>query len=190
VPSASHNLLSINKLLTDNQCHLILTPTSSVVKDSITGKVLFQGPTDRALYPLFLHVNHRPSSSALFSSPVPSSTWHLRLGHPSTSTLHHILSTAQLPASKTGKNSSCFCRHCPLGKSSKLPFFPSQCNSTAPLQLIHSDVWGPSPVPSISGFKYYVIFIDDWSRYTWLFPLKSKSDVPSIFSHFKALVEN
>lgn len=74
-------------------------------------------------------------------------------------------------------------------KSHKLPFVESSLVSIAPLELIYSDVW-TSPVFSIDGFKYYVVFIDHFSKYVWLYPLKHKSDVLSTFTAFKALVEN
>ena len=69
------------------------------------------------------------------------------------------------------------------------PFFNSDRVSSLPLQLVHSDVW-QSPVVSLSGCHYYVIFIDDYSRFSWLFPLKSKSDVYTCFIKFKCMVEN
>ena len=49
---------------------------------------------------------------------------------------------------------------------------------------------GPSPLSSSCGFKYYAIFIDDFSKYTWFYPMHSKSDVYSIFVAFKLQVEN
>ena len=61
--------------------------------------------------------------------------------------------------------------------------------STSPLELVHFDVWS-SPIISVSGYKYYVTFIDDFSRFTWLFPLRFKYDVFSCFVKFKSLVEN
>ena len=61
--------------------------------------------------------------------------------------------------------------------------------STSFLELVHSDVWGPSPLTSLLGFNYYVIFIDDYSRFTWLFLLKHKNEVLSVFKHFKSMVE-
>ena len=61
--------------------------------------------------------------------------------------------------------------------------------STQPLELIHTDVW-TSPILSISGCKYYVVFVDDYSRYTWIYPLYNKSDVFQSFVKFKLLVEN
>jgi histone deacetylase 1/2 len=60
--------------------------------------------------------------------------------------------------------------------------------STSPLELIHTDVWGPATV-SVGGFKYYVSFIDDFSKFTWIYLLHAKSDVESIFYKFQKRVE-
>ena len=54
---------------------------------------------------------------------------------------------------------------------------------------MYSDLWGPTPVNSINDFCYYVIFVDHFSKYVWLYPLKLKFDVSVIFSIFKNLVE-
>lgn len=77
---------------------------------------------------------------------------------------------------------------CQLGKSKKLPFSNSSQESIAPLELIHSDVWSTS-THFLSGCRYYVIFIDDFTRFFWLFPISNKSDVFSTFVKFKQLVE-
>jgi hypothetical protein len=62
-------------------------------------------------------------------------------------------------------------------------------SSLSPLEVIHSDVW-TSPVPSLSGCKYYVLFIDEYNRFTLLYPLMNKSYVFQSFIKFKLLVEN
>lgn len=49
---------------------------------------------------------------------------------------------------------------------------------------------GPAPVQSIDGFRYYIIFVDHYTKYIWFFPLKAKSDVYTIFPPFQKLVEN
>ena len=72
----------------------------------------------------------------------------------------------------------------------KLSFPQHVMSSTSPLQLVHSDVWGPTPITSTFGYKYYVIFVYDYTRFTWLFLLKHKSEVFTVFLHFKAFVEN
>ena len=77
---------------------------------------------------------------------------------------------------------------CQLGKSRQLSFFDSSRESTAPLEILHYDVWSIS-TPSLSGCRYYVIFIDDFTRFCWMFPISNKSDVYSTFVEFKLLVE-
>jgi transposase InsO family protein len=79
---------------------------------------------------------------------------------------------------------------CKLGKHTRLPFYSSNCKSEKPFDLIHSDVWGPAPIESFNGNKYFVLFIDDFSRTTWLYLMKNKSEVFSHFQEFYNFVEN
>ena len=58
------------------------------------------------------------------------------------------------------------------------------------LELVHSDVFGPVKVTSLGRSVYYVSFIDDFSRNTWIYFLKKKYEVFDRFKEFKALVEN
>ena len=62
--------------------------------------------------------------------------------------------------------------------------------STFPLELIHSDAWGLAPIVSELGHKFYVIFVDNFTHFTWMFLLRHKSDVFNVFVHFKSLVKN
>ena len=55
--------------------------------------------------------------------------------------------------------------------------------------MIHSDVWGITPVISHANYKYFVTFIDDYSKYTWIYFLRSKSEVCSVFKKFVAYIE-
>jgi transposase InsO family protein len=79
---------------------------------------------------------------------------------------------------------------CALIKYTKT-IFPSSDNRAAGiLDLIHSDVCGPMSSTSLTGCLYYVIFIDDFSRKSWIFFMKTKGQVFNRFQEFKALVEN
>lgn len=112
--------------------------------------------------------------------------WHARLGHPSTKILTSVLSRHDLVFTKSSDFSCDFC-HCI--KSHKLPFYESSITSYVPLELIYSDVW-TSLILSFDGYKYYVIFVDHFTKYIWLYPLKHKSDVFATFIAFKALAEH
>ena len=58
-----------------------------------------------------------------------------------------------------------------LAKSQKMPFNKVDHCSRTPLHTIHSDVW-EAPRDSVKHFRYYVIFVDDFSHFTWLYPMK------------------
>jgi hypothetical protein len=74
------------------------------------------------------------------------------------------------------------------GKSHQLPFPVSHSVSTSPLELVLSDVWGPAP-SSFGHNTYCVSFIDDFSKFTWIYLLKHKSEVFQKYHVFQAHVE-
>jgi hypothetical protein len=82
------------------------------------------------------------------------------------------------------------CKGCALGKYAKTTFPSSDNRVACILDLIHTDVCGPMSSASLSGFLYYVTFIDDFSRKSWIFFMKTKGQVFQQFQEFKALVEN
>uniref|UniRef100_A0A2N9J9Y4 Integrase catalytic domain-containing protein n=1 Tax=Fagus sylvatica TaxID=28930 RepID=A0A2N9J9Y4_FAGSY len=190
-PNVPINLLSIQKFCADNNCLFELTASSFVVKDIRTGQALLHGHSRDGLYPIPLHRFPSPKTSGLtayLGLQTSTHIWHHRLGHPAMPIVQRILNNHKLPTTNSSDKFS-FCEPCQLAKSKRLPFPKSTRKSLLPLQLIHSDVW-QSPVISLSGFRYYVIFIDDYSRFSWLFPLKFKSDVHDCFLKFKCMVEN
>jgi hypothetical protein len=77
-----------------------------------------------------------------------------------------------------------------LDCDSQSAFFLAKNPAKGILDLTHSDVFGPIPVPSLGKSVYYVSFIDDFSRKTWIYFLRKKSEVFNKFKEFKALVEN
>lgn len=110
------------------------------------------------------------------------------MGHPS---LNVLSIAAHLTSMKiTSLSAFNFCSSCQYGKNKKLPFQHSLHCATQPLEIIHTDIWGPAPIPSTDGYRYYIHFIDEFSRYTWIFPIKLKFEVSKVFLHFKTLVEN
>ena len=55
--------------------------------------------------------------------------------------------------------------------------------------VVHSSVWGPAQITTLGGCRNYVTFIDDFSRHTWVYPMRQKSEVFGHFQRFKAEVE-
>ena len=83
-----------------------------------------------------------------------------------------------------------FCESCIDGKHHRSNFPKAGLHrAKEPLELIHSDVGGKMSIPSLSGALYFVTFIDDYTRYTWLYVLKHKSEVFSVFKEWKAFVK-
>uniref|UniRef100_A0A803Q9W1 Integrase catalytic domain-containing protein n=1 Tax=Cannabis sativa TaxID=3483 RepID=A0A803Q9W1_CANSA len=111
------------------------------------------------------------------------------LGHPSEKIVQTVLKDCNIPAMNKDFQFS-ICAACCLGKIHKFPFpKASQTVISEPLQLVVSDLWGPSHTPSFNGYKYYIHFVDAYSRFTWIYLLKHKSDALKTFQHFKAEAE-
>lgn len=189
------NLLSVSKFTADNDVLIEFDAYGCFVKDKRSGETLLKGKLKEGLYE-FQNPKARCGSNnpavqndvhlAFSVSDSIKKLWHLRLGHPSERVLNQVLKSCNV---KIKENEPYFCEPCQYGKNKALPFKLSDSRANTPLQLIHTDLWGPSSVQSVLGYKYYVQFLDDFSRYSWIYPLKSKNEAFSTFIHFKKLVE-
>ena len=74
-----------------------------------------------------------------------------------------------------------------MAKHLALSFASSESISSASFDFVHSDAWGPAP-SSLGGLSYYVYFIDDFLRYTWVYLMRSRSEVFPIYRQFAAIV--
>jgi hypothetical protein len=113
--------------------------------------------------------------------------WHLRLGHPAILVVNQVIQFNNLPVSSS--KTPAFCSPCQQGKSHRLHFSSTPSTSSNPLQLLFLDVWDPAPHNSVNNNRFYLSVVDDFSKYTWLYPLETKSDVCATFLRFKQLVE-
>ncbi|CAI7771437.1 unnamed protein product [Closterium sp. NIES-54] len=113
--------------------------------------------------------------------------WHHRLGHPSLPSLRGMASRVlvsglprSLPPLPSGPAPTCV--PCVEGRQRAAPHSSEFPPTEAPLQTLHMDVWGPARVHGQGHERYFLLVVDDYSRYTMVFPLRSKGDVAETFT--------
>lgn len=141
------------------------------VKDKVTGKVFLKGTVKDGLYQLSGATQTNKHSCVYLSV---KESWHRKLDHHNNKALDRV--SKKFNERNSPSDQLEFCEACQLGKSHMFPFKPSSSHAQEFLELVHTDVWGPAPVNSIYVFKYYVHVVEDFSRFTWIYPLKQKSE--------------
>jgi hypothetical protein len=193
LPELSMDLLSVGQI-TDHNCFVGFDDSSCFIQDRLTGDVIGTGRRRKSSPRLYILdtlclPSHHASTARVLAASGPTlsfAQWHHRLGHLCGSRLSTLIKSGCL--GPTHVESSFHCKGCHLGKQVQLSYFTSDSHSAKPFDLIHSDVWGPAPFVSKGGHKYYVIFIDDHSRYTWIYFMKRRSELPSIYKSFSRMI--
>jgi hypothetical protein len=176
-PNIIKNLISVRRFTTDNNCSIEFDPFGLSVKDLQTRSVIARCNSTGDLYPFFTP----PSTIALTAAASSTTLWHRRLGHISYEALSTLISSNAISCNK--RHDTHICHACQLGRHVCLPFSMSNSRASHAFDLIHCDLW-TSPVVSVSGYKYYLVILDDCTHYTWTFPLRLKSDTFGTLTHF------
>ncbi|KAJ6978380.1 hypothetical protein NC653_026695 [Populus alba x Populus x berolinensis] len=158
------------------------------IQDQVLGKVIVKGPKMGRLFPIQFSI---PSiNSCAYSTLIHNPYfWHKKLGHPNSNVLTHLMKHGNFGNKNSFSTEFLDCSSCKLGKSKALSFPSHGSRASECFEIIHTDVWGISPVISHAQYKYFVTFIDDFSRFTWIYFLRSKADVFSTFQAFVVFVE-
>ena len=187
VPDLCNNLLSV-LYLTGNIGFTVHITASQMSFECPTGTPLFVASISNS-NATFLDGSTVPLAeytSAATTLPLDIDLWHRRIAHHHLAgvrtLLDHKLVTGMHLDSKSAPDP--ICKPCLAGKMHSNPFPSSQWHATRPFELVHSDVH-QVPYSSFSGFHYWVTFIDDYSRYRFVLPIKAKSDVFKAFKQFK-----
>ena len=115
--------------------------------------------------------------------------WNHRIGHMSEKGMQILHSRKLFPDLK--QVSLEFCENCVYGKQKRVSFLRvGKEKKSEKLYLVHTGVWGPSQVQYLGVSHYYVVFINDATRKTWVYCIRQKSDVLATFKKWKYLVEN
>ncbi|KAM1263553.1 hypothetical protein ACFX2G_029156 [Malus domestica] len=148
---------------------------NNILHDRSSGRMLFRGPVKEGFYPFHGLSSVSSSHTALLSTKASLKTWHHRLGHPSSAMFRKVFYKHCLDHIGD-KSVSFFCSDCAIGKNHKLPFFSSTSSASTSLKLLHCDVWGPSPVLSVTGYRFYLLIVDEFTKYTWICPHTSEQN--------------
>ncbi|MCO5568254.1 hypothetical protein L7F22_021951 [Adiantum nelumboides] len=164
IPGIKKNLLSVSSLA-KNSLQVIFKDDKCIVRDRENGySLITTGTLENGLFVLDRYEKQIQACIAQTTTQAmqDAELWHARFGHVG----YGSLMTLQ--------------RHNMDGS----------VRATRKLQLVHSDICGPMRTPSVGNSLYFVTFIDDFSRFCWVYPLKAKSDVFAVFQHYVSMVEN
>ena len=175
--------------MVDNNYDVRFSRDGCIMQDQVSGKILVKGPKVGRLFPLHFSISNFVALACTIVNKQ-SEVWHKRLGHPNSVVLSHLVNFGFLGnKDQFSSHLSIDCSTCKLGKSKSLSFPSHGSRAESCFDLIHSDVWGITPVISHAKYKYFVKFIGDYNKYTWIYFLRSKSEVFSVFQKFVAYVE-
>uniref|UniRef100_A0A2N9GQ99 Integrase catalytic domain-containing protein n=1 Tax=Fagus sylvatica TaxID=28930 RepID=A0A2N9GQ99_FAGSY len=178
----------------DNNCSCLFDAQKLLIQDLPTGRLLYKGLSKDGVYPIhssqFCRFVSTKSACLASSSAQKWLLWHSRLGHPSAKVLHTIFPSLSSCNPLDFNSVKSHCKHCLAGKMHQLPFTVSTNKVTAPFQLVHADLWGPAPSVSLNGFKFYLVLVDEYTKFTWVYLLTHKSETFTLFKQFTALVQN
>jgi transposase InsO family protein len=194
VPALRNNLLSC--LYLTRQKGMTMVVGSEHMDFFKNGTLLFQatitsnniGTLDGVVVPADVSQSARLAPTL----PLDLNLWHRRLAHHSYADVKKMINQKLVTGLdlQSKQHPDPICEPCLAGKMHSNPFPTSSSHSSAPLELIHSDLHGPVKKETHSGYKYWITFIDDYSRFRVVYPLKSKSGAFDAFRTFKAYAEN
>ena len=187
VENPKPSLLSVSQ--TCDQGHICIFDSKKCeIRRKDSGKLV--GTTSRTPENVYI-LNTKLDEECHINLVDESWLWDRRLGHIDFDNLvkvNNLGAVRNMP--KITKPSNPICRHCQLGKETRIRFRTKEYLTSKPLELVHTDLCGPRRIKSLQGESYFMLFIDDFTRMTWIFFLKEKSEAFERFKAFKILVEN
>lgn len=183
VPDLSSNLLSVSQLC--QKGHTVVFKNDGC---QIFDRDMDIVATGRHVNNMFL-LNISNNRCFLTEAKSESLLWHRRLGHLNYQDLCKLRTIADgIVFRSTQLVEPCI--DCLKGKQSRFRFPQQGSRATKLLELVHSDLCGPIEQSSLGGARYFITFIEDFSRKVFVYFLPSKTGILEVFQSFKSLVQN
>ena len=170
-----------------NQTGCVIKAKKGVLRVIKGSMVIMKGIKQNGMYVMDGHTIVGEASVTDSGGNI-SMMWHLRMGHMSERGLRELQKQGVFGNDQIGALG--FYKDCILGKSSNLRFETAAHTTKEKLGYKHFDLWGTEQVNSLGWCRYFLTFIDDFSRMVWVFALKSKDEVIEKFKNWKIFVEN
>src|SRR3954469_24962794 len=190
VPSLSMNIVSGSRLIRDGYSFKSENNGCSIyMRDMFYG----HAPLKSGLFLMNLdrnvtHIHNVNTKRIKVDNDSPTYLWHCRLGHIGVKRMKKLHADGLLES--LDYESFDTCEPCLMGKMTKTPFFGTMERATNLLEIIHTDVCGPMSVSTRGGYRYFLTFTDDLSRYSYIYLMKHKSETFEKFKEFQNEVEN
>ncbi|KAM1485555.1 hypothetical protein TB1_036396 [Malus domestica] len=188
VPGLDENLLSVGQMMEHGYFLLFGGTVVEIYDDRSLSNLVTKVEVKNRSFPLVLKYLEEMAKKASVTSSMK--LWHKRLGHLNMTSLQNLQKDEMVQGIPKMDQCNEICEGCVFGKHHRDSFEAGKAwRATKPLELIHSDVCGPMRTTTISGNRYFLTFIDDYSRMCWVYFMRFKSEVFTIFKKFKAMVE-
>ena len=192
VPDLRTNLLSILYLTRKKQFTVVINSHEMRFERNNTTLFTAQINENNAAFLDGTTDENTESASYISTLPVDISLWHRRLAHHDHNSVKQMISKQLVTGIdiKSKKSPDPICEPCLSGKMNANPFPSSKTRASKPLELIHTDLHGPFKISTMSGYRYWITFIDDCTRFRAVIFLKTKDQAFEAFRWYKAYAEN
>lgn len=190
VPGLAANLISVSTIAKSGFRAAFHAKGCDIIDKN--GKLICSATLFDKLYVLNTHSDTETAHLTDSNEKCDSTNlWHLRMAHLNFSDVKKLPLCAEgVQLEQGGRKESSNCSSCLEGKQARLPFNHFGTRASRPLELIHSDLCGPMESMSYGGMKYFISFIDDYTRMVHVYFLKDKLNILDTFKAFKERVEN
>ncbi|KAJ9551322.1 LOW QUALITY PROTEIN: hypothetical protein OSB04_015367 [Centaurea solstitialis] len=187
IPALHSNILSLGQM-TEDGYKIEMLHEYLYVHDDNRRLVMKVKRSRNRLYKIVLHVT-QPVCLAT-SVDDKAWLWHARLGHINFRVIESMVQKGLVQGVPCIKHPAQVCEGCLVAKQTRKPIpKEAEWRASRPLELVHADICGPISPQTIGGNRYFLLIVDDYCRYMWVYPIKTKDEAFPMFKRFKAKVE-
>jgi hypothetical protein len=187
VEDMKHNLLSVSQMCDQGHKVTFDSQKCEIRKEGLGKLVATAARTSSNIYVLSEIGNEK----CCLGKEDESWLWHRRMGHMHFDILVKVSkreAVREMP--HITKPTNTLCKHCQQGKQTKTKFKSKEYSTTKPLEIMHTDLVGPTTTKGLKGERYFMLLVDDYTRMTVVCFLKNKSEAFENFKIYKEMVDN